>query len=236
MHENKSIYIDDFITQIEKNIYFRDVHYFMRRANDIVTIKRVELVRQNLWICLREIVLKWWTVEFTNNERLMTTFTAEADGKLQQWTRLLHDCFKAFFNITLNALFNERYTLRDVVNRRELKKYIQKILLLTKNASLDSAKNQLNIIYNDIDNSLRKSDVKRSKNDDIVNSMLKLLNDCKHDWWDYEAKAMREQDKSQSQTQKFIQNDQYNFNRNSNQSNFQRRSFFKSVSIKCLFQ
>ena len=93
---------------------------------------------------------------------------------------MLHDRFKTFFNIILNALFNEQYTLRNVVNQREFKKYIQKILLLTKNASLNNAKNQLNIIYNNINNSLRKNDVKRLKNNNIVNNMFKLLNNCKH--------------------------------------------------------
>ena len=93
----------------------------------------------------------------------------------------MHDRFKTFFNIILNALFNKQYTLQNVVNRHKFKKYIQKILLLTKNANLNSAKNQLNIIYNNINNSLRKNDVKQLKNNNIVNNMLKLLNNCKHD-------------------------------------------------------
>ena len=70
--------------------------------------------------------------------------------------------------------------LRNVVNKHKFKKYIQTILLLTKNANLNIAKNQLNIIYNNIDNSLRKNDVKQSKNNKIVNNMLKLLNNCKY--------------------------------------------------------
>ena len=48
MHENKFVYIDDFITQIEKNIYFKDVYHFIRCVNNIVTIKKIELIRQNL--------------------------------------------------------------------------------------------------------------------------------------------------------------------------------------------
>ena len=47
------------------------------------------------------------------------------------------------------------------------------------NANLNNVKNQFDIIYNDIDNSFRKNDIKRSKNDFIVNDMLKNLNDCK---------------------------------------------------------
>ena len=224
MHEKKFVHIDDFIIQIDKDIYFRNVHHFIRRINDIITVKKTKLVRQNLWMCFREIVLNWWTIELTDNEKLMITLIFDVDDQLQQWTRLLHDRFKFFFNIALNALLNERYTLRDAINKREFKKYVQKILLLTKNANLNNAKNQLNIIYNEIDSFFRKKDVKRLKNDDIVNSMLKLLNDCKHDWWNYEVKTMRMQSKSQSQSQKFSQNDQYDF-KNSNLSIFQRRFF-----------
>ena len=47
------------------------------------------------------------------------------------------------------------------------------------NVNLNNFKNQLDIIYNNIDNSFRKSDIKRSKNDFIINNMLKNLNDYK---------------------------------------------------------
>ena len=47
------------------------------------------------------------------------------------------------------------------------------------NASLNNVKNQFDIIYNKIDSSLRKSDIKRLKNEIIINEMLKNLNDCK---------------------------------------------------------
>ena len=73
----------------------------------------------------------------------MTTLTAGADDKLQQWTRLLHARSKAPSNIALEALLTERYTLRDAANRREPREYAQKILRLAMDASLDSVKNQL---------------------------------------------------------------------------------------------
>ena len=233
MHDEKFVHIDDFITQIEKNTYFRNVDHFIRRVNDIIIGKKAKFVRQNLWMCFRKIVLNWWTIELIDNEKLMIILIFDVDDQLQQWIRLLHDRFKFFFNITLNALFNERYTLRDAINKREFKKYVQKILLLTKIVNLNSAKNQLNIIYNEIDSSFRKKNVKRFKNDDIVNNMLKLLNDCKHDWWNYEVKTMRVQNKSQLQSQKFLQNDQYDF-KNNNLSISQRRSFFL-ININSMF-
>ena len=127
----------------------------------------------------------------------MITFTAGVNDRLNQWTQFLHARFKALSNIAFDALLNERYTLRDATNRCELREYAQKILRLVKDVSLNNVKNQLNFIYNGIDNSLRKGDIKRSKKKATINGMLEDLDDCKHDWWDYGAKALRVQNKQQ---------------------------------------
>ena len=47
------------------------------------------------------------------------------------------------------------------------------------NANLNSVKNQLNTIYNNINNSLRKSNIKRPKEKITINKILKDLNDYK---------------------------------------------------------
>ena len=62
---------------------------------------------------------------------------------------------------------------------------------MIKNIEFDNLQNQLNIIYNDIDSSLRKNNIKRFKIDVILNEFLKNLNDCKHDWWNYDVKILR---------------------------------------------
>ena len=48
MYDDKSINIDDVIIHIEKDIYFKNVHYFIRRIKNIITIKKVDIIRQNL--------------------------------------------------------------------------------------------------------------------------------------------------------------------------------------------
>ena len=50
--------------------------------------------------------------------------------------RLLKSRFKILFNIIVNVIMYEKYTLRDAANRREFKKYAQKILRSVKNAGL----------------------------------------------------------------------------------------------------
>ena len=49
------------------------------------------------------------------------------------------------------------------------------------NVNLNNVKNQLNTIYNNIDSSLCKKNIKRLKKDTTINEFLKNLNDCKHD-------------------------------------------------------
>ena len=90
-------------------------------------------------------------------------------------------------------MIKKKYILRDAVNHRELHKYAQKVIRLIKDAELNLLQNQLNIIYNDIDFSLRKKDVKRSKIEAEVtlNNMMKNLNEIKHDWWNYDSKTLR---------------------------------------------
>ena len=57
------------------------------------------------------------------------------------------------------------------------------MIRLIKDVELNLLQNQLNIIYNDIDFSLRKKDVKRSKIETKVtlSNMMKNLNEIKHD-------------------------------------------------------
>ena len=47
MYDDKSINIENFIIHINKNTYFKNVHYFIRRVNDIVIVKKIEMIRQN---------------------------------------------------------------------------------------------------------------------------------------------------------------------------------------------
>ena len=47
-YNGKSANIDNVIKHINKNIYFRDVRFFIERARDVITIKNVELIRENL--------------------------------------------------------------------------------------------------------------------------------------------------------------------------------------------
>ena len=43
MYNDKSAVIDNFIKYINKNIYFRNVTYFIERVKNIIKVKKIEL-------------------------------------------------------------------------------------------------------------------------------------------------------------------------------------------------
>ena len=58
-------------------------------------------------------------------------------------------------NITLAKLISEKYTILDARNRREPAEYIHAVIHYTKNADIDSIRNQLMFAYQGITSQLR---------------------------------------------------------------------------------
>jgi hypothetical protein len=58
MYENKFAVTDEFIEHAEKNIYFRNVHLFLKRVKDVTKVKDAAQIRENLFICLRDLALQ----------------------------------------------------------------------------------------------------------------------------------------------------------------------------------
>ena len=69
LYDEKSIKTSEVMKHAEKNTYFRDVHLFIKRAKDISMIQRNQHVRDNLFTCLREFVLQWYTSEISTKTK-----------------------------------------------------------------------------------------------------------------------------------------------------------------------
>ena len=168
------------IEHTPKETYFRDVHLFLEHARDVGSIKNKELVRTNLWTCLKGPALEWWLTElFENDKRL-----AKLGNKLDEWERMLIERFKAPTNVVIEVLLKERYTLRDSSNQREPQEYTQRILRAAKDAKFTNVRNQLDVIYNGLDAKLRQ-DFRRPKDSTKLQDFLSELDDFKHNWWTY---------------------------------------------------
>ena len=181
MYEDKSIASGAApMEHTPKDTYFRDVHLFIEHARDVAGIKGDELVRTNLWTCLKGPALEWWLSELGETEKRL----AKLGNKLDEWERILVDRFRAPSNVAIESLLRERYTLRDASNRREPREYAQKILRTSKDAGLTNVRNQLDMIYNGLDADLRR-DIRRPRDNTSLNDFLEDLDDYKHDWWTY---------------------------------------------------
>ena len=67
MYNEKFVIIDNFIEYVDKNIYFRDVYLFIEQIKNIITIKKIDIVRNNFYICLRDNVLIWYIDVLNDN-------------------------------------------------------------------------------------------------------------------------------------------------------------------------
>ena len=93
---------------------------------------------------------------------------------------MLYSRFKKFLHIVINALIREKYIIRDAINRREFREYVQKLFRFVKNIELTQLRNQLDVIYNDIELKIRQFDIRRFKNDISLNDFLSNIDDVKH--------------------------------------------------------
>ena len=78
-------------------------------------------------------------------------------------------------------MLHEKYIIRDAINRREFRKYVQKMLRLIKNVELSLSKNQFDVMFNDIDMKIRFSNIRRFKENTTINNFLIDLNEFKND-------------------------------------------------------
>ena len=209
------------IVNTDKDTYFRDVHLFIVRVKKMILTRDEQLIRNNLWLNLKNTTLKWWTDELFDAERRMTRMIMIDQEKLFEWISLLHDKFKQSTNVVMNSLIQQRYTLRNVASQRESREYAQKIIRLIKNADMINVLNQLNLIYNDIDIDVRIDTLRRFKDSITINEMLNDMNEFKHDWWAKVVKLRNNINIQNSRNQLSRQNarsqqfDQYNNNRQS---------------------
>ena len=90
------------------------------------------------------------------------------------------DRFKKFNNVILQNLLIQRYIIRDAVNHREFREYIQKIIRAIKNVDMN-LQNQLNFIYNDINVNVRASIIRRLKKEMILNELFIEFDEFKFD-------------------------------------------------------
>ena len=177
MYDGKSVAIDQVIEHIGKDIYFRDVNDFIDRIKDMADIKDVELVRQNLYICFRDISLTWYIIVLIENEKRLIKLGED----VEKWTRVLHKRFRESSFVVMVAFNKERYIMKNVRRRRESMKYVHVIIRAAKVINMNVFF-QIYHLYNGLNSELRR-DLKKSADDIIMNVFLQDLEENKEIWW-----------------------------------------------------
>ena len=92
----------------------------------------------------------------------------------------------------------QQYIIRDAVNYREFREYVQKIIQAVKNVDMNF-QNQLNFIYNDINVNVRTSIMRRLRKAMNFNELFIKFNEFKFNWWAKVKKLQRRSNQSQNQ-------------------------------------
>ena len=90
LYDEKSAVTDNVIEHFDKNTYFRNIHIFIERIKNIAHIKNDTIVRNNLYICLRETVLTWYTSNLRKNQKRLIKLR----NKMNEWIRILLKKFR----------------------------------------------------------------------------------------------------------------------------------------------
>ena len=202
MYDSKSVNTEQVMKHANKDIYFRDVHLFLDRVKNMTLIHDDQFVRENLFICLRDIALQWYTFEISTKTKKLLRYEQD----LRYWTDQLLKRFKEFSDVSIVIIFRERYTMNDARRRRELREYASIILRATKSADMESVTNQIAIIYNELNLEFQRNLI-RSENVSSLNTFLRKIDDFKHIWW---TLTERNRASSQSSYSRYQINNNYN--------------------------
>ena len=105
------------------------------------------MVRQNLQLCFRGSILKWYTSEFTDNEKGLLTY----GNGVEKWIILFRARFKTSISTGMAVVLKEKYIMNDVTKRRKFRKYAQTVIRTVKTAELGDVANHLLVIWNGLD-------------------------------------------------------------------------------------
>ncbi|KAI1000086.1 hypothetical protein K3495_g8113 [Podosphaera aphanis] len=137
-----------------------------------------ENVAKNLDNCLRGKAETWYTNE------LSATTRAGLKTNLDYWCTELEHRFKESPIVALRKLENLRYSIRDVRAKKDLEDYVQKIMVLGKQAGTAlSEYAQLMTAYHHFDAELRR-DLTIPTENTTVTQFIHGITDAKENWFD----------------------------------------------------
>ena len=179
-YEEKNAIIDNSIEHSNKNTYFRNIHLYIERIKNMTILKDVDVIRANLYNCMREHALRWY-IEVVNNDQKRLIKLKE---DVEKWKRLLLKRWKKSSFTTLTIITKKKYIMKNVRKHKELFDFVEIIIREVKSIMM-SIYSQLYLIYNELKLKFRRDLIKSTKNT-IMNDFLQQLDNKKEIWWNIE--------------------------------------------------
>ena len=224
-YDDKSTSIDSSLKNINDDTMYRDVHVFVNWIKNFVNIQNVELIRSNLYKCLKRDALIWHISLLTNIKKRLLTMNIE----LIEWENALMTEFRESTFKIMKTFVTNRYIMQDAFNQRLFRDYALFVIRLNKSIEL-SLFNQLLQIWNDFDSNFQLH-VTKFIHVIRMSDFFHELNDKKNLWWKLVAsqfsssrRSESSKNKNKSEREQFQQRNMLNVNRDRNYQfdNYQR--------------
>ena len=101
---------DGEIVLVEKNVYYRNVVFFVQRLQSLVIFKRAALVKANIATSLCGSTLEWYISELSDFDQ----DELNNNPSIKSWISMLSNCFKVPTSIILSLLTDKTYSLNNV--------------------------------------------------------------------------------------------------------------------------
>ena len=167
----------DLMIKNDKNIVYRNVHFFCERIRDLIAIKEQKLIRINFNICMIDTALIWYISKLKILKRVDFR---NLDLK-KDWIKKFKLRFKSNHFVVINVFIVERYTIIDVRNERESFDYIQQIVSHAMNVNFQNTHQQLIWIWKNLDSSLKRDISTSSEIISLIN-FLNIMKNRKKVW------------------------------------------------------
>ena len=164
-------YETDDVVQIDRDIYYRNVYFFVKRIRDTITIVETEKIKSNFSNCFRKSIQIWYTKRFFD---LKKEALRSLKKKAERWCDALIKKFKRSISSALQVLITKRYILKNVRNQKNIFSFVFQIMKHVKKTNINDLHDQLTWIYNAIAPELVRDVDPFEKNITIINFINKL--------------------------------------------------------------
>ena len=140
-------YGSDDVIQVERNVYYKNVYFFVKRIKNAVNMYIVNKIRFNLFSCLKKIIQIWYIKDLSDFEKKILR---SLNIGVEKWCDVLIKKFKQFVFFVLQFFLSESYFLDDLKNKKDMFSFVFSVMRHAKAINIANVHDQLIWVYNAI--------------------------------------------------------------------------------------